>query len=251
MNLEHQSRILVCEDDRDIAALLGIMLSQQGYAVDLAFSAGQAKQLLEHTQYAAMTLDITLPDQDGISLMHELRLQEATRDMPVVVVTAEAEASKYELNGEVLLIVDWLEKPIDHHRLIMAVQQATQSDLGRKPRILHVEDDPDFRRIVAMILGNDANIVTATSLHDARQKLEHEHFDLILLDLQLPDGPGLDLLPASDLQTPSCPVVVFSVHDAKPTTRQGVDATLVKSHMSNQMLLDTIKTVIQRNRHPA
>lgn len=251
MNIEDHSRILICEDDRDIATLLGIMLSQQGYTVDLAFSAGQAKQLLEHTQYAAMTLDIMLPDQDGISLMQELRLQEQTRDMPVIVVTAEAETSKPDLDGEVLLIVDWLEKPIDHQRLIAAVQEATQPATGRKPHILHVEDDPDFRRVVAMVLGNDASIVTATSLKDARQKLEHERFDLILLDLQLPDGPGLDLLPLSNSQTPACPVVVFSVQDIKPAAPQGVDAALVKSHMSNQMLLDTIKAVIQRKRYPA
>ena len=255
-NPQHQPRILICEDDCDVANLLRMMLNQADFNTDIAYDAAQAKQLLAQNQYVAMTLDLILPGQDGISLIRELREQEHTRDLPIVVVSIKADDGRNELNGGAFGIIDWLDKPIDEVRLIAAVKQAVlqsarshpeNRDAGSKPRILHVEDDPDVLQVVSAILKDDATVSYAANLHDAKQLLKQETYDLVILDLALPDGSGLDLLPLLNRQTTSIPVVIFSAYEVGIEVARNVAATLVKSRTSNQELLDTIKSLIRHS----
>ena len=71
-----------------------------------------------------MTLDLMLPDQDGVSLIRELRQAAETLQLPIVVVSARASEGRDELNGGALGVIDWLVKPIDQERLTRAVQRA-------------------------------------------------------------------------------------------------------------------------------
>ena len=82
------------------------------------------------------------------------------------------------------------------------------------------------------------------NLQEARRKLAQETFDLIILDLNLPDGSGLDLLSMLPEHT-SIPVVVFSAEEVGKDVAQQVAAALVKSRTSNEKLLETIKTFVR------
>jgi len=237
------SRILVCEDDHDVAQLLSLMLKQKHFDVDIAYDARQAKQLLKTHHYAAMTVDLMLPDQNGISLIRELRAGNETKHLPIVVVSAKAEQGQSELKGAAFGVIDWLKKPIDQDQLLAAVQQATHMRHGDKLHVLHVEDDPDVTKVVSAILAQDAQITRAGGLHEALQKLKQESFDLIIVDIGLPDGSGLDLLPAINQLANSTPVAIFSAHDVDNDTAHKVDAALVKGRTSNQQLLDTIRSL--------
>ena len=159
--------VLICEDDPDIAQLINILLQAEGYVTDIAYCAAQAKAMLKSNNYAAMTLDLCLPDQDGISLIGDLRADEATRYLPIIVVSIKAEEGKKQLNGDAFGIIDWMVKPIDPDRLREDLKRALKNFSGNKIRILHVEDDPDICKIIAMIIGDDADVVTATTLKDA------------------------------------------------------------------------------------
>lgn len=238
------TRVLICEDDRDIATLLSLMLQQGGLVADIAYNAAQAKQLLAQSAYAAITVDLALPGQDGISLIRELREQEKTRYLPIVVVSAKAQEGRQELQGGGFAVVDWLDKPINQDRLMSAVEQALQRT-GSKPRILHVEDDPDVIQVVTVILQGIAEISSAANFQEAQQKLTQESFDLVILDLELPDNSGLELLSCLKSQSKApISVVIFSAHEIGTDTLQEVAATLVKSRTSNQELLDTIRSLV-------
>lgn len=69
------------------------------------------------------------------------------KDLPVIVISAAAEQGQLNLQGG-MHIVDWLDKPIDPHRLLSVLRRALGSTRGQ-PRILHIEDDPDLRMVVA------------------------------------------------------------------------------------------------------
>jgi CheY-like chemotaxis protein len=117
-------RVLVCEDDHDIARLIAMMLEKAGFEVDIARDAPQARARLEDGGYSAMTVDIGLPGEDGLSLIRSLRDDETTRDFPVIVVSATADEGRVQLNNEWLTVSDWLQKPIDENRLIVGVRNA-------------------------------------------------------------------------------------------------------------------------------
>jgi PAS domain S-box-containing protein len=237
-------RILVCEDDPDVARLLCLMLERDGYRADIARDAAEARQLLAERSYSAMTLDLVLPDQDGISLIRELRRDEATSRLPIVVVSVRAEQGKVELNGGALGVIDWLVKPIDERRLTAAMERAVQLPAGGGARILHVEDDADVHRVVAAIVDSNARFEPARNLAEARQKLARERFDLVILDLTLPDGSGLDLLPLLGNLDPPTPVLIFSAHDLDGSVPGKVASVLIKSQTSNRELLEQIRSAL-------
>ena len=231
-------RVLVCEDDPDVAKLIQLMLQNAGLASDIAYDAAQAKALLLRQHYAAMTVDLMLPDQDGLSLIRELRSAPGMAHLPVIVVSATAEEGKLKLHGENLEVIDWIGKPIDENRLLANLRQVQGA---ARLRVLHVEDDPDLRRVVATIARDIADFEPAESVRDATAKLARERFDMVLLDLGLPDGSGWELLQLINRMTPRPRVVIFSAHDAGADRGQNADPFLVKSQTSEQQLMDTIR----------
>jgi len=190
-----QYRILICEDDADIATLMTLMVEKAGYRSSLARTANQAKQLLEEGDYDAMTLDLGLPDQDGISLLQELRQKPETRDLPIIVISVTAREAQQELSGDAVGVIDWIQKPIEESLLIDRLSYALRQVSGSPPRILHLEDDESVLQIVSLLVADTGEVVPARTLKEAKTLLERETFDLVLLDLMLPDGDGEDLLP--------------------------------------------------------
>jgi PAS domain S-box-containing protein len=244
------ARVLICEDDPDVALLLRAWLRDGGFDADIAHDALEAKRCLALKTYAAMTLDIMLPDQDGLSLVRELRAAEATRRMPIVVVSVKAEQGRAELNGGAFEIIDWLGKPVQHEQLIASLQRAVRRRRGDKPRILHVEDDSDVRVVLAAMLSDTAEIVPAADVRSALARLGQHEFDLVVLDVSLPDGSGLDLLSHLDRQLPLVPVLIFSAHELNAASAKTVSAALVKSRTSNRQLREVIASLLHSSTTP-
>ena len=238
------ARILICEDDPDIARLLNMMLKQTGFSSDIACDAVQARALLNAGQYEAMTLDLNLPGENGFSLLNWIRANEKTADLPVVVVSAAAEQGRDKLIGGAVHVVDWLTKPIDEAKLLKSLRLATMHQLIDTPVILHVEDDLDVAKIVATLLGPTTEVTHAPSVSIAMEKLVGKKFSLIILDLGLPDGTGLDLLSSLPALNAGTPVMVFSAEEATQLSLGNVSAALVKSRTSNEQLLATIQALI-------
>ena len=219
-------RVLVCEDDPDIARLLTILLTDSGFEVEAAASLRQARKLLRDQDFDALTIDIALQDGDGLTLVQELRARGSS--MMVVVVSAWAPGPK-RIAG--LGLVDWLQKPIDPGRLRDAFSGV------RGLTVLHVEADADLAEVIRMHLEPGYHVVRARSLAAARRELAAGGVDLVILALTLPDGPGDELL----LELSDIPVVVFSNEVASPAIQRLVGASLVKSQHSEADLVGAIK----------
>ncbi|MES2954937.1 MAG: PAS domain S-box protein, partial [Pseudomonadota bacterium] len=241
-------RILVCEDDRDIARLICMMLDKGGFDADMAYNAAHALACLALNSYAAMTVDLKLPDQDGITLIRTLRSQDNTRDLPIVVVSAMAGEGQLEFNNQLLSVSNWLDKPIDENLLIRGLRRAIDGMAEGKPRILHVEDDLDIQRITAAIVQDFATFEFAATLDEARTRLLNQRFDLVLLDLTLPGGSGWDLLADIEALDRPPPVVVFSASEVGRDESRRAAAVLVKAQTSNDELLQTLQRVLTEGR---
>ena len=234
-----EARVLICEDDAETAALLAVLVAQSGFEVEIAATLQEARGKLadaavSNRPFVGLTLDLQLPDGNGVDLLRELR--SAGQDLPVVVVSACADEGK--LRGEALRVLDWLVKPPDSARLQAAISEFCGPGV---PRLLHVEDDADVRRIVAAILGEAALIVAAPTLRQAKNYLQNERFDLAILDISLPDGSGLDLVAQLNASQPPTPVILFSASETMHDESEGVAASLVKSRTDNDVLRSTIQ----------
>ena len=119
-------------------------------------------------------------------------------------------------------------------------------------RLLLLEDDPAIARTVAYALERDGLTVTHSLLvHDARQQLQRARFDLLVLDVGLPDGSGLDLLRdvRNAAPTAALPVLMLSAHgeeiDRVLGLELGADDYLTKP-FSPRELAARVKALLRR-----
>ena len=232
-------RLLIVEDDPDAAEILQIMLVQDGFEARVVGSSAEALEAVKAETFAAILVDLQLPDADGISLIRTLREQPDTVDTPVVVVSADV--AKGRARGRSLEVVDWLEKPFDQSRLRTAIQSILERTGRRNPVILHVDDDPDILHVTAATLSGVAEVTGASSLARAREALKRMKPDLVILDLGLPDGSGLELLPDLGEAGNVIPVVVYSAQELDAALGARVEAVLVKSSASLTHLARTVR----------
>jgi signal transduction histidine kinase len=122
---------------------------------------------------------------------------------------------------------------------------AALAALNGIPRILHVEDDIDLSQVIEVALTGTATVVAARSLQQAEKLLRDESFALLLLDLGLEDGSGLDLLDRlPSLTSASLPVVILSVSEVPHEVQGRVAATLVKSRVSEAHIVETVLSLL-------
>jgi len=242
-------RILVVEDEADIAQLLSLMLKRAGYRVDIALSGREALAALQDTAYAALSLDLMLPDISGLEIIRQVRQCPDTADLPIVVVSAKMEEGRLAINGD-FSAIDWLAKPFDENRLLAVVQGLLTQAGAANPRVLHVEDDDDLYQVVRSMVGERFDFERATTLHEARGRVSRERFDVVILDIGLPDGSGWDLLPEIRARQPEARIVILSGADTTAEEARRVEAVLLKSQVSPKELIDALGSRIRSFRPP-
>ena len=159
-------------------------------------------------------------------------------------VSVNAIDGRKELNGDLFTVIDWISKPIDQEYLVTTLKRAVRHVSQTRPIVLHVEDDPDIVQVVRGIVSEVADLENAPYLADARRMLAGKHYDLVILDLAMPDGSGRELLLLLNSASPPIPVLVFSANETGAKELQGIDSVLVKSRTNNSQLLTTIKQLI-------
>src|SRR5579859_4468015 len=229
------------------------MIRRRGSSARLVHTAAALRAALAEEEFDALILDLLLPDGDGIALLRDLRAAPATVSLPVIVVSARAEEAHAEVNGSVLGILDWIGKPINPHRLIQALTGAMRPVGADKAHILHVEDDEDLASVLDHLVGDRARMTSVRTQRQAMEQLAHAQFDLIILDLGLPDGTGYELLShLTEHRTHRLtPVLIFSAQAPEPERTQQVADVLLKSLTSNTELLSHIEALLMSGRHVA
>src|SRR5918997_891443 len=187
-------------------------------------------------------LDLNLPRKDGREVLEEIKGDPELRLVPVVVLTTSA--------AERDLLV--------HHREATAVERARPHMTQRSTvRVLLVEDNPADARLVEILLseaGSSADFEVAHSerFAEALQRLEEATFEVILLDLSLPDSSGLETVSRMRVAAPRTPMVVLSGQDdeevALRAVQQGAQDYLIKGQGDGNLLARTIRYAIERQR---
>jgi PAS domain S-box-containing protein len=239
----NQPKILVVEDDLTVAGFIMQLLHSQGYQSHCAATLKEAIAALDLDLYQAITLDLNLPDGHGSALFAELRSRSQYQTTPVLIISSESQDNHTQLLGGVHAL-DWLDKPVSPSSLLEKVEQLLGSDTRQNTRILHVEDDPHLGQILALHLADFASSVQATSVKSALQLLNSQRFDLVILDIGLPDGSGLELLPELALRQPQTPVVIWSAQELSQAQRHQVDLVLAKSRIDLPALLQQLKNLL-------
>ena len=113
------ARVLIIDDDRDLAAMLGEFLQREGYAVEAHHGADAGVAALRAAEPDLLILDVMLPERSGLDVLRELRL--ASSRLPVMMLTARGDPIDRILGLE-LGADDYLAKPFDPRELLARIR---------------------------------------------------------------------------------------------------------------------------------
>ncbi len=235
--------VLLCEDDPKAAIILCERLNKEGFHTDVAMTADEAIAKVAATSYAAILVDLQLPEGDGIDLIKRLRAQPEIYNTLLVMLSADPGQSSSEGRPSTLLnILDWLDAPIDVDRLVRVLDRPMVRKGSTRPRILHFDSDPNVLRLVAKALGGTAEVMSVDSIDKARRALAANRFDVAVLDMALAIGSGVDLLhDLRDSEGDAIPLVVFSPEDENRVFATQVREALINSKASIDTLVATLR----------
>lgn len=125
MSLE--PKILIIEDDKDMAEALKIILEGESYKVKVAFNGKQGFDIIQKERPKLIILDLLLPGEDGATLCHNLKNNSEYQNIPILVLTALARKMEDKIfpkmEGQTLEADEYLDKPINPENLLDKVER--------------------------------------------------------------------------------------------------------------------------------
>jgi CheY-like chemotaxis protein/signal transduction histidine kinase len=204
--------LLIIEDDPHYARVLLGLARDQRFKGIVATKGSLGLSLARQYRPAAITLDIYLPDMLGWTVLNQLKLDPATRHIPVQIISLDEERQHGLAHGA----FDYLVKASTTTSLETVLERLKQFTVARTKRLMIVEDNAVERSAIVELLGHDdIEIFAVGSGAEALAALRTQQFDCIVLDLRLPDMDGFELL--SQIRASSVlvdiPCVVFTGKD--------------------------------------
>jgi threonine synthase len=269
-HLDEQITTVVVIDDNphDSRLIRRLLQNYKSYRVFEASNGVDGLDLVRQRQPDLVVLDLTLPDTDGFSILNELKADQRTREIPVVIVSAKSLTSQewqllrrhtqsiwqkgsfsaHQLASHVMRILE--HAPAQANPLIDQLPQ----DLNElhRPRVLVIDDYVSDARLMRRLLEarRRFEVIEAHSGGEALKAIEDATPDLIILDLMLPDINGEQLLEQLRKQerTQEVPVIVVSAKDIDPTLQAQLtaqaDSVWSKGMLDRSSLLARVETIL-------
>ena len=200
------ARILIVDDEADTCANLSDIFSDFGYEVDTAQDGLVALDLIE-TQpfYDVALLDLRMPGMDGLELYRRIKQKSAGTVALVVTAYASSDTAKSAITSGARRV---LSKPVNIGELLSLIQISLQS-----PLVLIVDDEAELCDNLWEILHERGyRIQLAHDVCEARQSLASCRFQVVLLDMKLPDGDGGQVLEEVRVTNPQARTIVITGH---------------------------------------
>jgi two-component system response regulator VicR len=114
-------RILCIEDDMEMIDLVKLILTRKGYEVFGAVGGQAGLETIEQVKPDLVLLDLMMPDMDGWEVFQQMRANEHTKNIPVIVVTAKAQSIDKVLGLHIAKVDDYITKPFGPSELLSSV----------------------------------------------------------------------------------------------------------------------------------
>lgn len=196
--------------------------------MEVARNGAEALRMARDLKPVAITLDILLPQIDGWEVLTRLKEDEATRNIPVVVVSVIDNPAL----GRALGATDYFVKPVDGRALLSRLDQYTFTTKAKREevRVLVVDDEPaNLELLEAQLKPAGFQVLKADGGKAGIDAARSQSPNLILLDLMMPDVTGFDVVEAlrAEDATRSIPIMVLT---AKVLT--AADKRALNGHVS-------------------
>jgi CheY-like chemotaxis protein/CHASE3 domain sensor protein len=235
--------ILVIEDDTAFALILRDLAHEMGFQCVITHSANDGVAAADLYRPSAILLDMNLPDFSGLGVLDQIKRNPRTRHIPVHVVSVADYIQEAMERGA----VGYALKPVQREQLIDAFRKLEAKFSQSLHHVLVVEDDARQRDSIRQLLGtDDVNIVGVETAAEALEQLRTTTFDCMVMDLNLPDLSGYELLEKMAAQEDVAfpPVIVYTGRSLTGEEEQGLRrfsrSIIIKDARSPERLLDEV-----------
>jgi signal transduction histidine kinase/CheY-like chemotaxis protein/CHASE3 domain sensor protein len=235
--------ILLVEDDPAFAMILRDLVREMGFQCVAAASATDGLNAAAQYLPSAILLDVNLPDHSGLGVLDRLKRDPRTRHIPVHMLSV----SDYKREALELGAIGYALKPAKREELVEALRRLEAKFSQSVRRLLIVEDDPRQRESVRQLLSHgDVQIIAVASAGEALTHLKDTTFDCMVVDLNLPDLSGYDLLEKMSQQEDVAfpPVIIYTGRaldrEEEQRLRRYSKSIIIKDARSPERLLDEV-----------
>jgi two-component system response regulator VicR len=128
MTINDHKLILCIEDEQDMIDLIRLILNRRGFEVRGATRGKEGLEIIRIEHPDLILLDLMMPEMDGWEVYQQIKANEATRNIPVIVVTAKAQSIDKVLGLHIAKVDDYIAKPFSPQELLASVEKV----LGQK-----------------------------------------------------------------------------------------------------------------------
>ena len=226
--------ILIVDDDAAVRVLLRAICRREGFDVVEAENGELALHAIATRRFDVIVLDLMMPMMTGAEVLQYLAEKEPWR-RNIIVLTAANTRLIERINHRCVHSV--MRKPFDLNEFTLAIREASRRD------VLVVEDNPAHQYLIERELTRAGyGVMVAATGTKALQRLNERGFDAMVVDINLPEISGYDVINAAHSLTGSMPVVVLTILE-EIDRDLGADAILHKN-AGFDALVPTLRAVM-------
>jgi len=218
--------ILIVDDDADTRQNLADILGDIGYRTETAPDGPSALEAITRRPFDIVLLDFKMPGINGLDVYRVLKQQRPETVAIVVSAYTDLATRKEALE---LGVTEVLAKPVDFRQLLALVERATG-----QPLVLVIDDDNDLCLSLWEILRDQGyRVGLGSSVQTAADQLRERHYQVVLVDLRLPDGDGTAVARTVREVAPAArTLIITGYREADPLVQramaEGADAVCYK-----------------------
>ena len=183
----NRASILIVDDEVDTCRNLCDIFTDLGYQVEMAHEGVSALEKVRARSYDVVLLDLMMPGMDGLALYQEIK--QLRPEAVAILATAYSNHPRAEQS---LGVGVWrlVSKPVDIQKLLAIVDEALS-----QPLVIVVDDDPELcLNLWDILREKNYRVSIAHDLKGVTDRLSNSVFQVILIDMRLPDGDGSEVL---------------------------------------------------------
>lgn len=242
--------VVIVEDDKNFADILQDYARDHGYKSIVVDEGSNAVDIIKENMPDAVILDIMLPGKDGWQILKELKQIKEVANIPVHLMSAgDAAESKVKKEGA----ISFLKKPIDTNTLDKLFGDIMAQSGVKFKQILLVEDHlAQSQALKEMLQANGITVDQAFDGESAFQMLQENEYECVILDLNLPDISGLDLLDKIKAigKFEPLPIIINTAMDLDKASvsrlMKYANAMVVKTNKSSDRLIDEVNLFLNK-----
>jgi DNA-binding response OmpR family regulator len=124
---EKSSKMILCiEDEPEMIDLIHLILNRRGFEIRGANGGKEGLEIIRNDHPDLVLLDLMMPDMDGWEVYQQMKSDETTRNIPVIVVTARAQSIEKVLGLHIAKVDDYIVKPFSPQELLASVDKVLE-----------------------------------------------------------------------------------------------------------------------------